>query len=150
MPKKPQANRSNPEPRQGILVVTRPGRPGFYLRGTVRGHTIFESAGTDNSTLAEEARSARETELYRASVFGEKPVAEPIRFNVAAHSYLTNQEQSVANQARVARVVKHFGPKVTCDAIRQAEVDEACKALCRPDAQPATKLREVVAPVKSI
>lgn len=133
--------------RRGLEVVTRPGRPGLYLRGTVGGRSVFESAGTDNAALAEEKRAAREAELYRSAIYGEKVAAT---FGYAAHSYVTTETRSKATQILINRIVTHFGPKITCDAITQSEIDRACAKLCRPDAQPSTKLRSVVAPVRAI
>jgi integrase len=133
--------------RRGLEVVTRPGRPGLYIRGTVAGRNIFESAGTDNAALAEEKRAARETELYRSAIYGEKSATT---FTVAAHSYLTTEARSKATKILIGRLNDHFGPKITCDAITQSEIDKACTKLCRPDAQPSTKLRSVVAPVRAI
>jgi integrase len=146
MPKRPPVT-----PKQGLTIVTRKGRPGLYLRGTVRGTTVFESAGTSDPILAEEARSAREAELYRLAIHGPKPEAKPsVTFAAAAASYLTTKTHSDNTKIRVGRLLDHFGPKVACDAVKQTEVDRACAALCRPNAQPATKLREVVGPIKAI
>ena len=50
-----------PVRRKGLKVVVRAGSSALYLRGTVRGQRIFESVGTDDPELAEEARAARES-----------------------------------------------------------------------------------------
>jgi integrase len=133
--------------RPGLTVVTRAGTKALYLRGTIRGHRIFESAGTDSPQLAEEARSTREAELYRAAVYGEKPSTP---FAAAALSYLSTEARSAGTKNRVGRIVRHFGASLVCEALDQAAIDKACAALCRPGAAPATKLREVIAPTKAI
>lgn len=133
--------------RPGLQVVQRPGRTALYLRGTVRGISVFESAGTDDPALAEEARAAREAELYRGAVHGFQP---RMTFAGAALSYLRTVEPSPATLVNVGKLTRHFGPGVTCDTIKQAEIDAARRSICRPTAKPATVQRQVVTPVTAI
>ena len=49
-----------PRRSPGLRVIARKGSAALYLRGTVKGIRVFESAGTSDRALAEEARAARE------------------------------------------------------------------------------------------
>lgn len=137
--------------RQGLTVVSRKGTSALYLRGTVRGISVYESTGTSEPALAEEARAAKENELYRRALHGTRPTAT---FAQAALLYLKRptEDRPVSTHTRMAviRVGKHFGPTITCDKIDQAAIDAAGKALCRVDAKAATILRAVVTPTKAV
>lgn len=139
------------ESRQGLKVVSRKGTTALYLRGTVRGVSIFESTGTDRSELAEEARATREAELYRGAVHGTKPRAT---FAQAALQYLKrpNDGRPISKHTIMAlgRVAQHFGPTIMCDQIDQAAIDAAGRALCRPGAKAVTILRAVTTPTKAV
>lgn len=132
-----------------LKVVTRPGTSVLWLRGTVRGRSIFESTGTNDPGLAEEARATREAELYRGALHGEAP--KRVSFAQATAAYLT-RPGGVSTHTKIAigRIVRHLGPKITCDAIDQTVIDTAVKALCRPDVKPATVLRAITTPIRSV
>lgn len=136
-----------PPRRAGLKVISRKGTTTLYLRGTVRGLRIFESAGTDDPDLAEEARAAREAELYRAAVHGTRP---RVTFAAAALDYLRHEQRSVATKLAINKLLKHFGPATACDEIDQARIDRAARSICRSTASPATKLRQVVGPTKAV
>ena len=139
--------RKNPGRKSGLAVVRRAGTAILYLRGTVRGQRVYESAGTDRPDYAEEARAAREAELYRRAIHDEKPRVAFVR---AVLSYLETEARPASTKKFVGRLASHFGPTLTCDAIDQAAIDGACRALCRPDAKPATRLRNVITPAKAV
>lgn len=136
---------------QGLRVVTRAGTGALYLRGTVRGTRVFESAGTDNPVLAEEARATREAELYRGAIHGTK---KTITFAQAALQYLKRptEGRAVSKHTKMAigRVAKHFGATITCREIDQNAIDRAGRALCREDAKAVTVLRAIVSPIRAV
>ena len=131
-----------------LKVCSRPGSSLFWIVGTVGGRRIRESAGTDDAGLAEEKRAVREAELFRAAVHGEK--APEVTFASAALSYLKVKNPGDATRIRVGKLVKHFGPTMACSDIKQARIDGAAEKLLRPGFAPATKLREIVTPVRTI
>jgi integrase len=133
--------------RPGLTLVRRPGRAAFYLRGTVRGIGIFESTGTDDAGLAEEARAAREAELYRGAILG---FQAKVTFAEAATSYMQTEQRGPMTLLLVGKLVRHFGPKVTCDGIRQQQLDEAARAICKATSTPATIRRHVTTPLSAV
>jgi len=132
-----------------LRVVTRPDSSVLWIAGTVRGQRIRESAGTNDPRLAEEARSAREASAYREAIHGAPRGSTS--FAAAALSYLTaGGPHAAPTAARVGRLVKHVGDRLTCAHIDQARLDKACAAILRPGAAPATRLREVVTPARAV
>lgn len=131
-----------------LRLTRRAGSPFFWITGTVRGQRVRESAGTDNPRLAEEARSAREAQLYRAAVHGTR---EPVAFATAAESYLLHAgPHSAPTLARLRRLVLEIGPKLTLDDIGQTRIDQLAAKLLRPGASQATRLREITTPIRAI
>ena len=137
-----------PKPRRlGLAVVTRPGTSTLYLRGTVAGRSIYESAGTDLPELAEERRAVREAQIYRQQLHG---APDRITFAAAVSSYLTASPQGDGTQLRLNKLIRHFGPTLTCDQIDQARLDRAANTILRPGYQPTTKLREITTPLRAV
>ena len=144
---------SSPQRHKGLRVVSRPGTAVLYLRGTVRGRSVYETTGIDDPALAEEARAAREAELFRAAVHGIE--AKPrVTFAQAALAYLTRPQEgrpiSTHTKMAMARIAKHFGDRLTCDQINQAQIDAAGRALCRPGSKAVTIGRMITTPVKAV
>jgi len=133
--------------RPGLEVISRPGTRALYLRGTIRGQRIFESTGTDDPALAEEARATREAELYRAAIHGTKPT---MTFAAAALAYLQQEERSAATKRDIGRLVAHLGPRIACDKVDQDVIDGAAKALCQADSKLVTKYRHVTVPATAV
>lgn len=132
--------------RSGLQVYRRPGRQTLYLRGTIRGVRVFESAETVDAGLAEEVRARREHELFRADLHDAPPA---VSFAAAAVSYLEFEPRSNATKIKVNKLITHFGPSTICAAIDQAAIDGAGKAIC-PGARPASRLRQVITPAKAV
>lgn len=129
-----------------LRVVCRPGRPALYIRGTVRGQSVFESTGTADRRAAETYRVKRESELLDRSVFGARAV---VTFAEAVASYLEAEPRSPGQAALVAHLLEHFaGRKLT--GIGQEDLDRAYRVLLRPGASPATRLRNVLTPLRAI
>lgn len=129
------------------LSLTRRGAKGAWqIVGTVAGQRIRQSARTADRRLAEEARAELEASLYRGAVYGARAV---ITWDQAVNSYLDAAPRSAAEQARLLRLLDHLTGKRLSD-ITQATIDRVIQARCRPDAQPATKLREVITPIRAV
>lgn len=136
-----------PERRPGLKVIKRDGTASLYLRGTVQGRRIFESAGTDDPKLAEERRKVREAEIYRGAILG---VPDRVTFATAVVSYGQAVQPGDGTRARVTRILKALDDATMCDEITQASIDTLAQKLCRPGSAPATRHREVVTPITAI
>ncbi len=68
-----------------LKLKRRPGRPHWYMFGTVRGVSIRESTGVADAKVAEAIRARREWEIIQRSVFGAEATAT---FVGAAVNYL--------------------------------------------------------------
>ena len=134
--------------RPGLQVVSRAGTATLYVRGTVRGQRLFESAGTDVPALAEEYRARREAELYRVAVHGAPP--REVTLSQAILSYLQAEPRSAGTKARLTKLLRFLGPRMACGEVDQAVVDRCAAAILRTGYQPATKLREITAPIRAV
>jgi integrase len=129
------------------LTITRRGGSGTWqIVGTVAGQRIRQSARTADKRLAEEARAELEASLYRGAVFGARAV---VTWAQAVNSYLDAAPRSASENARLLRLHDHLTGKRLSD-INQALVDRIIQSRCRPNAQPATKLREVITPIRAV
>lgn len=118
----------------------------WHVHGTVAGRRVRESCGTGDRRLAEEIRAAREADLHRRAIFGDKGL---VTFSEAVASYLDAEQRSATTARHVSRLLTHFGTRPLRE-ITQAEVDRAYKALLTPDASGATRLRAVLTPLRAI
>lgn len=131
-----------------LRITRRKDSQYFWIEGTIRGKRIRESTGTDNAALAEEARAIREQEIYREAFHG---AGKPrVKFADAALSYLKTEARSEATKYWLRRLAEHLGPNAYCDDVDQARLDRAAEALCKPGAKPATRLRNVITPARSV
>jgi integrase len=129
-----------------LSLTRRDGSGTWQIVGTVAGQRIRQSARTADKRLAEEARAELEASLYRGAVFGARAV---VTWNQAVNSYLDAATRSASENARLLRLHDHLTGKRLSD-INQALVDRITQSRCRPDAQPATKLREVITPIRAV
>jgi integrase len=129
-----------------LRVVQRVGRGTFYVRGTVRGQSVYESTGTDRRADAEAYAARREQELWTQAVFGARAV---VTFATAVASYLTAERRAPGQAVLVGKLLDLFGP-LRLSAIDQVQLDRAYGILLRPDPSPATKLRNVLTPLRAI
>ena len=120
----------------------------WYVRGTVRGLSCFETTGTANEGLAEQFRAKREAELYEEALYGKRAV---VSFQRAALSYLEDGDKPRSNRTKgfVAGLVKHFGTRALA-TIDQDAADAAVRVIVGTDVAPATKNRAVLAPLIAI
>lgn len=131
-----------------LRVVRRAGSPFLWIAGTIRGRRVRESAGTDDTDLAEEFRATREAQIYRAAIHGAR---EPITFAAAAENYLRHAgPHSPATLARLRRLVLAIGARALVTEIDQGRIDQLARALLRPTSGQATRLREVTTPARAI
>ncbi|WP_406238136.1 tyrosine-type recombinase/integrase [Acetobacter orientalis] len=131
-----------------LKVVKRPGRETLYVRGTIGGHSIYESTGTNNQKQAEAYRAKRETELWQESVYGKRAV---ITFDRAAAAYLAAAQRSATTITHIERLLAHFkGKKI--NTIKQQDLDGAYSAILTAgnEAKAATKIRAVLTPLRAI
>jgi integrase len=129
-----------------LKLTRRKGSPTWQITGTVAGQRVRESAGTADRKLANEKRAALEARLVRGEVFGQRAI---ITFPEAVDSYLNTAKPGPGDRALIAKLVLHFGLKRLVE-IDQGAVDKALEAICRPDAAPATRLRNVITPLRAI
>jgi integrase len=118
----------------------------YYLRGTVRGRSVFETTGTSEIDQAEELRAAREAELFKASIYGE---GVAVSFERAALNYLEFEEREPWTKTYVGRLAKHFG-RTLIAKIDQNAAEIAVRAVVGADAAPATKVRAIYGPLTAI
>lgn len=122
----------------------------WYVRGTVRGETIYESTETDDEALAETIRARREARLIDDSVFGRKATTT---FLEAAESYLKAGGsarfigQDLGN-GKLTGLLGHFNTK-KLHSLTQNDLDEAAKKLY-PNASPETRNRQCYTPFIAI
>jgi integrase len=129
------------------LSLFRHGATGAWqIVGTVAGQRIRQSARTSDRRLAEEAKAELEASLYRGAVYGSRAV---VTWDQAVNSYLDAAPRSAAENARLLRLLDSLTGKRLSD-ITQATIDRVIQARCRPGAQPATKLREVITPIRAV
>lgn len=131
----------------GLRVISRKGTQALYIRGTVKGVSIFETAGTSDPRRAEEYRALREAQIYTAAIHHK---SERVTFAAAALSYLETGAHGAGTILRVQRLAKHWGPSLGCDEITQATLDDAGREVCRRGSLPATRHREVVTPTSAV
>ena len=129
-----------------LRIVSRPGAPNLYIRGTVRRQSVFESTGTGDRQQAEAYRAKREAELWSRSVYGARPT---VTFAEAALSYLETAPRGASQTASVGKLTAHFARTRLSD-IDQEALDRAYKVLLQPSAAPATRLRNVLTPLRAV
>jgi integrase len=134
-----------------LKLVRRQGSEHWYIRGTVRGQSAFETTGTDNQEIAEAIRIKRENELLERSVFG---APSTTTFPKAALSYLEDGGEGRflgkfdKATGRWTLLIGHF-EHTPIGKIGQAEIDAAAKVVY-PTASPATRKRQVYAPMSAV
>ena len=89
-----------------LRVVKRKGSENLYIRGSVRGTPVFESAGTTDREQAELLCAKRQTELYEASVFGARAV---VSFQRAVLAFLEYEDRPPRTKQYLTRLLDHFG-----------------------------------------
>jgi integrase len=130
----------------GLKLTKRAGSAVWYVRGTVRGQSVFESTGTAERSNAEAFRALREAELWKSSVFGTRAT---VTFNSAVEAFVTANKPSPADAKRIDNLILHF-KNTQLDKIDQEALDRAYQILLPAGASNANKLRTVLAPLRTI
>jgi len=136
-----------------LKVGAREGREGLWITGTVtpagstEGVRIRRRAGSDDRRTANEEAAALTAQILRDAYHG--PRRGTRSWVEASASYRQFEQRSKGTLDLLARLLRHFR-ETPLSAIGQAEVDRACRALLRPDASPATRLRNVIVPIKAV
>nr|WP_314074711.1 tyrosine-type recombinase/integrase [uncultured Roseococcus sp.] len=130
-----------------LKLVRRPGTALWQITGTVAGQRVRESSGTTDRAIAEEIRAKRETDLHRAAIYGPAVVKT---WGEAVLRYDEVKNPSAGQAAFLARITRYFGPRLLLKDIHQDLVDKVVKALCAENAAPATKLRNVIGPIRAV
>lgn len=134
-----------------LKLVRRKGSEHWYVRGAVRGISVFKSTGVDDKKLAEEIRIRWENEALTASVHGRAAVAT---FMEAAVLYLEHGGDARfvgrydEERRKFTGLMGYFGSR-KLSSIKQADLDAAAMALY-PDATAETRNRQVYTPFIAI
>ncbi len=134
-----------------LRLVRRKGSSHWYIRGTVRGHAVFETTGTDDSEAAEAVRIRREGALLERSIFG--PGAA-VTFPEAASSYIAAGGEAKYLGRCDRKTGKWSGLigeflQTPVGSIGQVEADAAASKLY-PGTSAATRARQVYGPIKAV
>ncbi|MDM9619115.1 site-specific integrase [Rhizobium sp. S96] len=129
-----------------LKLIQRPSSENFYIRGTVRGKSVFESTGTSDRKIAEEIRIKAEARLLDESVHGKRAL---VTFDEAADSYLESGGSEkylikVSKDGKVSGVAAHFRGKLLKD-LGQSDLDAAGRILY-PTANSDTRNRQCYTP----
>ena len=131
-----------------LTLTRREGSPFWWITGTIRGRRIRESSGFADRVKAEEIRARREGEVLDEAIHGKGKVWT---FADVVLSYSEHAgPHSATTRKKTLRLLDHFGRKTLAAQVDQQAIDRACAALLRPGAKPATKLREIVTPIRAI
>lgn len=128
-----------------LRLVKRAGSDHWYVRGTVRKQSVFESTGTDDKKAAEAIRIKREARLLNDSIHGKE---SSITFFEAAVSYMaaggSTRFLGEEVDGRWTRLLGHFEHRVL-RTITQEDLDAAADKLY-PNTQYDTRNRQCYTP----
>ncbi len=117
----------------------------WYVRGTVRGIRVYETAGTSDADKAEEYRARREAQLWDRTVIGERGSHS---FGEATLMYLQTRQPGPSFRVTLKRLVGHF-ERQPVDQIDQAALDQYL-AKHHAKSAPATVIRAVITPMTAV
>jgi len=129
-----------------LKLTRRTGSSVWWITGTVDGQRIRQSTGRTERRQAEQVLAAEGQKRHRASVFGQEAVVE---WGDAIASYLEANPQKPGTVALLERLTRVMNGKLLRE-INQVALDQAVRVLCRPDAAPATKQRNVIVPLQAV
>ncbi|MEM9058956.1 MAG: site-specific integrase [Pseudomonadota bacterium] len=125
-----------------LNLERRPGRPTWYIRGTLAGRKIRESTGVTRKADAELIRAQREREILDEITLGRRAT---YTFADAVIAYL----EANGDRRFLDRILAHFGPERRLHTITNESAHAAARALY-PDAAPATQNRQVITPISAV
>ncbi len=129
-----------------LKLTRRPGTKVWQVTGTLAGQRVRQSTGTADRRLADQIRADLEARVVSGTLRGAKSVTT---WDEACTSYLDLDERSAAEQRRLLRLTQRLTGRLLAD-IDQVAVDDLIKALGKTRVAPATKLREVITPLKAV
>jgi integrase/recombinase XerD len=128
-----------------LRLVRRRGTHCWYIRGTVRRQSVFESTGTNDKKSAEAVRIKREARLLEDSIYGKEA---SLTFFEAAVSYLAagGSPRFLGEEidGKWTRLLGHFQTKIL-RKITQDDLDAAAEKLY-PNTQYDTRNRQCFTP----
>lgn len=132
-----------------LRLVKRKGSDHWYIRGTVRGKSVFETTGTDDKKAAEQILIKRDAQLLEESIHGRTAT---ITFAEAASSYIASGGSprflGEFKNEKWTGLIGEFGTR-KLNTITQSDLDAAATKLF-PAAQYMTKNRQCHAPFISV
>lgn len=124
-----------------LRLARKKGSPNWYVRGTVAGCYVEQSAGTADRKLAEAFRLRIERSTYEEVALGQR---QPATWAEAVTAYLDHGK----GERFILPVLDAFGAMPLSD-IGQTEIDRAARK-AYPQAAPATLVRQFYTPVIAI
>lgn len=113
----------------------------YYLRGTVQGVRIDESARTRSKSEAEALAAKVSADIFKRAVYGDRAVAT---FDEAVEVYIN----AGGSPDHLEPIMDRIGHRRLSD-VNQPLVDKLAREL-KPDASAATRLRQVYTPVLAV
>jgi integrase len=129
-----------------LKLKRRPGRPCWYIHGTVRGINIRESTRVADAKAAEAIRARREWEIIQRSIFGAQATAT---FVAAAVSYMEAGGENLEGRRRHLKPIIAKLGCVPLAKIDQAVIEKTARALY-PNGSLATLNRQVFTPIAAV
>lgn len=129
-----------------LTVVRRRSTGALTISGTVAGQRVQRRAQSDSLDLAAEEAAALEADILRTAWHGERRGARG--FAEAVTSYLATRPRHANTLRRLNRLLRSLGD-VTLGELDQEKVNALHQQL-NPTAGPATVLREIVTPLRSV
>lgn len=123
-----------------LYLYKRPGSKNWYIRGSVQDEQFDRSAKTTVRAEAEQLRAKLEAESFKAQVYGKRSVGT---FSQAVTAYL----RAGGDKSHLAGLLDRIGDASLRD-VNQALLDDLASQ--RPDAKPATLVRQIYAPVSAV
>ncbi len=128
-----------------LKLIRRKGTDNWYIRGTVKRTSVFESAGTDDKETAEAVRVKLEARLHHESVYGKSAT---VTFFEAAVAYMaaggSPRFLGEEKDGKWTGLMGHF-MMTKLHKIGQDELDAAA-AVLYPNAGPDTRNRQCYTP----
>ncbi|MCY1708344.1 tyrosine-type recombinase/integrase [Pannonibacter sp. SL95] len=124
-----------------IKLIKRDRSPYFYMRGSVRGTSVYESTGTSDRKAALEAAKRREAEILKASIHG---VGSVMRFSTAIEQYVRD-----GGEVRFLEpIIRELGECLLKDIDAQRISTAAHKLYSHT--KPSSQIRQFYGPVMAV
>lgn len=120
-----------------LRLYSRKDSPNWWIRGTVRGISVYETTGTAERDAAEIILTIRAKEVLDESIFGKKLT---VTFDSAAESYLRS-----GGSPRFLKSLREYFGSTPLRGLRQSDLDAAGTKLF-PDVAPETCNRQCYTP----